>query len=87
MIRQEYGRIDPKRRQHVDHRKKQFVSPLYGEQEYKQRLNFYTIPPTSDITLEEFELWAIDRLKGTPHHIHSNAEVLKHTHRPQCPSR
>ena len=64
MIRQDYSRVEPKRRQVINHKKKQFVNPVYGEQDYKHRLNFYTIPPTADITLEEFELWAIDRLKG-----------------------
>lgn len=31
--------------------------------QYPQRLSFYKLPPTSEITLEEFETWAIDRLK------------------------
>jgi len=31
---------------------------------YPFRLNFYTVPPENEITLEEFELWAIDRLYG-----------------------
>lgn len=30
---------------------------------YSQRLSFYDIPPLEEITLEEFEMWAIDRLK------------------------
>lgn len=30
---------------------------------YGSRLSFYDIPPTSEITLEEFEGWAIDRLR------------------------
>lgn len=34
-----------------------------GSSLYKSRLSFYDIPPTSEITLEEFEMWAIDRLK------------------------
>ncbi|EMG47025.1 PRI2 DNA primase large subunit [Candida maltosa Xu316] len=33
-------------------------SPLYAS-----RLSFYDLPPTQEITLEEFESWAIDRLK------------------------
>jgi len=32
--------------------------------QYPHRLNFYTVPPTADITLEQFEQWAIDRLRG-----------------------
>ncbi|KAB5550903.1 eukaryotic and archaeal DNA primase, large subunit-domain-containing protein [Coniochaeta sp. 2T2.1] len=52
-----------KRRAVVDHRKKQFADPTYQENVYPHRLNFYTLPPTSDITLEQFEQWAIDRLR------------------------
>ncbi|KDN69013.1 putative eukaryotic and archaeal DNA primase [Colletotrichum sublineola] len=63
MLRHDYNRIDPKRRNVVDHRKKQFASPLYKEAEYPHRLNFYTDAPTADITLEQFEQWAIDRLR------------------------
>ena len=29
---------------------------------YPHRLNFYTLSPQLEVTLEEFELWAIDRL-------------------------
>jgi DNA primase large subunit len=64
MIRQEFSRADPKRRAALDPRKKQFAAPTFQNVEYKHRLNFYTIPPTADITLEQFEQWAIDRLRG-----------------------
>lgn len=64
MFRQDFNRIDPKRR-HVDHRKQQFVDRGYKDQQYPHRLNFYATPPTADITLEQFEQWAIDRLRGT----------------------
>lgn len=30
---------------------------------FSSRLSFYDLPPTEEITLEEFEKWAIDRLK------------------------
>ncbi|KAF3161441.1 hypothetical protein TWF225_002898 [Orbilia oligospora] len=30
---------------------------------YPHRLNFYTVPPKDEVSLEEFEQWAIDRLK------------------------
>lgn len=30
---------------------------------YPSRLSFYDLPPLEEITLEEFESWAIDRLK------------------------
>lgn len=64
MIRQEFSRIDPKRRTTIHHGKKQFATPVYKALEYKHRLNFYDIAPTADITLEQFEQWAIDRLRG-----------------------
>ncbi|KAH6667868.1 eukaryotic and archaeal DNA primase, large subunit-domain-containing protein [Halenospora varia] len=63
MIKQEFLRIDAKRRANGNHRQKQFVTPQYKEVDYKHRLNFYTTPPTADITLEQFEQWAIDRLR------------------------
>ncbi|TGJ87883.1 hypothetical protein E0Z10_g835 [Xylaria hypoxylon] len=63
MLRQDFNRSDPKRRILADHRKKQFAAPTYQETEYHHRLNFYAPPPTSDITLEQFEQWAIDRLR------------------------
>ncbi|MCJ1450518.1 hypothetical protein MMC28_000849 [Mycoblastus sanguinarius] len=63
MIRQDYTRIDPKRRSTLDHKKKQFATPTYKQQEYPHRLNIYEIPPTAEITLEQFEQWAIDRLR------------------------
>lgn len=35
-----------------------------GSTKFPFRLNFYDRPPLEEITLEDFELWAIDRLKG-----------------------
>lgn len=64
MMRQDYNRIDPKRRNIVDHRKKQFATPQFKDTQYPHRLNFYAEAPTADITLEQFEQWAIDRLRG-----------------------
>lgn len=63
MLRQDHSRVDPKRRANFDHRKKQFADPTYKETAYPHRLNFYASPPTADITLEQFEQWAIDRLR------------------------
>lgn len=63
MIRQGYNRSETKRRNVVDHRKKQFAGPGYKEVQYPTRLNIYAEPPTADITLEQFEQWAIDRLR------------------------
>jgi len=57
------NRIEAKRRIVVDHRKKQFAEVTYKDAEYPHRLNFYSNPPTADIKLEQFEQWAIDRLR------------------------
>lgn len=64
MIRQDAKRIASNRRAELDHRKKQFAAPKFQEHTYPHRLNFYILPPTADITLEQFEQWAIDRLRG-----------------------
>jgi len=66
MLRTEGNRIDPKRRQGLDYKKRQFATASYKQLDYPHRLNFYEIPPTSDITLEQFEQWAIDRLRSKP---------------------
>ncbi|KAI4289402.1 MAG: hypothetical protein L6R35_001322 [Caloplaca aegaea] len=63
MIRHDTNRIDTKRRATIDHKKKQFASAPYTHQEYPHRLNIYQVPPTAEIGLEEFERWAIDRLR------------------------
>lgn len=64
MIRHDISRIDPKRKQYVDPRKKQFATANFKNLEYPHRLNFYETAPTADITLEQFEQWAIDRLRS-----------------------
>ncbi|KAK2798069.1 hypothetical protein FQN50_008981 [Emmonsiellopsis sp. PD_5] len=63
MMQYDRARIDPKRRAGLDYKKKQFASPTYKQHDYAHRLNFYDIPPTAEITLEQFEQWAIDRLR------------------------
>ncbi|KAI1181164.1 DNA primase, large subunit [Nemania sp. FL0916] len=63
MLRQEYNRPDPKRRNVADYRKRQFADPTFKETEYPHPLNFYSTPPTAEIKLEQFEQWAIDRLR------------------------
>ncbi|KAI9734564.1 MAG: hypothetical protein M1834_002165 [Cirrosporium novae-zelandiae] len=64
MIRtQNQNRIDSKRRAEIDYKKRQFANPSFKQNDYPFRLNFYEIPPTAEITLEQFEQWAIDRLK------------------------
>lgn len=39
------------------------VSSYAANSVYPSRLSFYDVPPLEEITLEEFESWAIDRLK------------------------
>ena len=56
-------RADAKRRAAVDPRKRQFVESQWASHDYAHRMNFYTLPPTGDISLEEFEEWGIARLK------------------------
>jgi DNA primase large subunit len=63
MIRADAQRNDQKR-QRLDHKKAQFVTAAYKEQDYPSRLNFYETPPTAEISLEDFERWAIDRLRS-----------------------
>jgi DNA primase large subunit len=66
MFKPGINRVDAKRRNVFDHRKKQFAEASYKEAQYPHRLNFYSTPPTADITLEQFEQWAIDRLRSMP---------------------
>ena len=54
------------KRHRLDHKKKQFTTAAYAEQKYLHRLSVYDVPPTAEITLEEFEEWAIDRLRSMP---------------------
>lgn len=58
------ARIEGRRRADVNPKRKQFSEPAFKQLNYKQRLNFYNLPPTAEITLEEFEEWAINRMKG-----------------------
>lgn len=81
MLRSDAPRIDPKRRQGLDYKKKQFAQPSFKQLEYPFRLNFYQIPPTAEITLEQFEQWAIDRLRSEartiPCILENNADCLR----------
>lgn len=36
----------------------------FGHPAYASKVSFYEIPPTEEVTMEEFELFAVDRLKG-----------------------
>ncbi|KAL8714944.1 MAG: hypothetical protein Q9220_001457 [cf. Caloplaca sp. 1 TL-2023] len=63
MIRHDFDRVDPKRRAQIDYKKKQFSAATFKSQDYPHRLNTYHIPPTAEIRLEDFEQWAIDRLR------------------------
>jgi DNA primase large subunit len=57
------SRFDPKKKR-VDYKKTQFATAQYQENQYPHRLSFYDVPPTQEISLEEFETWAIDRLRS-----------------------
>lgn len=63
MIRSDIQRLGEKRRYNHE-KKKQFAGAAYKQQDYPYRLNFYEVPPTSEISLEDFEKWAIDRLRS-----------------------
>jgi DNA primase large subunit len=58
------ARLDNKRRAVLDPRKRQFAKSQWQEQSYEHAMNFYNLPPTGDIALEQFEEWGIARLKG-----------------------
>lgn len=62
MIRSEARSVAKRKR--VDHRKTQFAHASFKEQDYPYRLSFYDVPPTQEISLEDFETWAIDRLRS-----------------------
>lgn len=78
MLRQD-SRIDAKRKNLIDPRRKQFADALYQQQDYPYRLSIYQQPPTAEITLEQFEQWAIDRLRSKLHNhcwVQANMVVL-----------
>lgn len=77
MIRQNMDRIEVKRRGNIAPRQKQFVQPIYKDLSYDFRLNFYANAPTKDITLEEFETWAIDRLRGMSNPLGQNFRTFQ----------
>ncbi|KAK9473199.1 eukaryotic and archaeal DNA primase, large subunit-domain-containing protein [Dipodascopsis tothii] len=52
----------PKRRI-VERRSTASSFEVSKEQDYPSRLNLYGIPPLSEITLDQFEEWALDRLR------------------------
>lgn len=57
------ARIDAKRRAILDSKKHQISKHGSKDQDYAHRMNFYAIPPTGDVSLEQFETWGIARLK------------------------
>lgn len=64
------------KKKRIDHKKTQFATATYKEHDYPFRLSFYDVPPTAEISLEEFETWAIDRLRGLfPDSIVTSANV------------
>lgn len=77
MIKSDIQRLDAKRR-HVNERKKQFAVAVYKQQNYPHRLNFYELPPTSEISLEDFEKWAIHRLRSKYIHTDRLLRLTEH---------
>lgn len=69
MQRSDYSRVDSRKKAHISHKKIQFAQAEYLSHDYQHRLNFYELPPTQNVTLEEFELWAIARLKGSDYSL------------------
>lgn len=49
---------------------------VYLKSDYPHRLNFYTSPPTAEVTLDQFEQWAIDRLRGNELSSNCTAEKV-----------
>lgn len=64
MIRTQAPRVPPSKKQQIDYKKRQFAHATWQTAEYGHRMSFYTLPPTAEVTLEEFELWGLARLKG-----------------------
>lgn len=58
------GAKSDSKKKRVDHKKTQFAKANYRENDYPYKLSLYDVPPTSEISLEEFETWAIDRLRS-----------------------
>lgn len=54
------------KRNPLDSRKHFSGTAEQSRQTYPHRLNFYRTPPVAEITLEQFEQWALDRLAGPP---------------------
>lgn len=76
----------PAKRRAIDS-KKHFAGLVDPSQHYPHRMNFYSNPPIAEITLDQFEQWAIDRLRSsfslntsTPHSVSSspaNADTMQ----------
>lgn len=75
MIRHDHSRVDAKRRANLDYKRRQFAKAEFEQQAYDHRLNFYVLPPTAEVTLDEFETWAITRLKGKLMHSRSAKDL------------
>ena len=57
-------RQEPVKRLRAIDAKKHWSGVDFKQLSYPHRLNFYNTPPTTEITLDEFEQWAIDRLRS-----------------------
>ena len=56
-------RIDAKKRAVLNPRKQHFEEAKWASESFPHRMSFYTVPPTGDVSLEQFEEWGIARLK------------------------
>lgn len=53
------------------------IKSTYDDDLYPTRLNFYREPPLLEISIEEFEQFALDRMQGTfLHHIFLTTQVV-----------
>ncbi|PWW80249.1 DNA primase, large subunit [Tuber magnatum] len=57
------NRQEPVKRVRAIDSKKHWAGVEFKQLFYPHRLNFYNAPPTAEVTLDEFEQWAIDRLR------------------------
>lgn len=62
------------------------IKSTYDDDLYPTRLNFYREPPRLEISIEEFEQFALDRMQGTLFFTHRNAAPLS-CYRPQASGR
>ena len=53
------------------------LEPGQNLDRYPHSLQFYSVPPTDNISLQEFEDLAIERLKGLQSQIKSRSKIIQ----------